>query len=311
MTDAIELRFDVTGQTLWFDCPEGRPTSAGTVEVWEDTESDESTVEDAVGAPAIDSVNTTFDAASGVSQEDPTVCYLTATTNIVNGRQYLATNAYGEKEWVTVAAISSGVSVDSRTELAHDYALADTFQGTRISVTIDSDWIADEENLSNPRDPRPRFRATFPYVVGGVSYRGVVFFNVTRYPFKLTVNAQDVDRLSRGFLQRLHPDDVSGAGAELIKEAAKQVRLDLWEHELTDSAFRNNEIINELVRWRSVWLVADAAMFQGAVNVDQVELTKRRYYERFEALVGQAKSRIQATEDGNASVHDRAPIWRR
>ena len=311
MTDILELDFDVTGQELYFDCPEGRPTSVSDAQVWEDTEDDTATEEDAVGAPSIDSVNTTFDAASGASETDPTLCYLTATTNIVAGRKYLATNAYGEKEWIQVQRISSGVSVNARTDIHHDYASADPFVGTRISCPVDATWIADEDNLSDPRNPRPRWRFVVTYTVSGVKYRAAIFFSVSRYPFRLTVDAQDVDRLSRGWLSRLHPDDVRGAGEQAIKEAQRQVRLDLWEHELTDSSFRNNEIINELIRWRAVWVVADAAALQGAVNVDQVALAQRRYSDRFASLVAEPKSRTQASEDGAARIHERAPIFRR
>ncbi len=311
MTDILELDFNVEGQTLYFDVPEGRPTSVQDVSVWEDTDGDDVTEEDALGPPSIDSVNTTFDADSGPEESDPTLCNLTATTNIVIGRRYLATNAAGETEWIEVERITSGASVSHRSHLANQYALGDTFKGTRISAVVDSDWIADEDNISNPRCPKPRWRFVVSYTVAGVEYRAAVFFGVTRYPFRLTVSALDVDRLSRGWLSRLHPDDVRGAGNEILKEAAKQVRFDLWEHELTDSGFRNNEIINELIRWRAVWLIADAALFQGAGNPTQVELASTRYFERFDKLVRQPKSRVQATEEGAAAVHKRSLIWER
>lgn len=311
VTDVIDIDFNRTGQSIYYDVPEGRPSVVSDIQVWADIDSDEIAEEVATGAPSIDSVNTTFDVASGVTQPDQTKCALTATTNIVAGRRYLAINAYGQREWVEVERIYSADSVYNRVPLVHDYAVNDTFQGTRLSATIDADWVADEDNLSDPRNPRPRWRAVWTYTVSSVTYRETTFFNLTRYPFRLAINAHDVDRLSRGWLSRLHPDDTRGAGNEIINEASKQVRLDLWEHELTDSAFRNNSVINELIRWRSVWLVADAAFFQGGVGADQVELSRRRYYERLDNLVRQPKSNVQVNDEGATAVHQSSPIWRR
>jgi hypothetical protein len=312
VTDVVDILFGDTGQTLSFIAPEGRPSSVSDFQVWDETEhSDLSTEEDAVGPPTIDTVNTTFDGASGVSQADPTKCALTATTGIVAGRRYLATTSTGATEWVEVVRINSGDSVYGRTHLMHDYVSTNTFQSTRMWVDLDTSWIEDTENLSDPRNPRPRYRMVWTYTVAGTKYRAATFFNLTRYPLVINVNAQDVDRLSRGWLSRLHPDDVQGAGAATISEAHKQVRLDLWEHELSDSAFRNNEIINELVRWRAVWLVADAAFFQGGVGTDQRELAEKRYFQRFDALVRQSKGRTQTSDEGHAGQREQNPIWRR
>jgi hypothetical protein len=311
MTETLDIQFDVTGQTVYYDAPEGRPSSVTDVQVWRDTDNDTNEEEDALGPPSVGSVNTTFDAASGVDQADPTKCALTATTNIVAGQRYLATATSGAKEWVEVERIVSADAVYNRIPLVHAYASGDTFQETRVSATVSSSWVSDRDNLSDPRDPRPKFRAAWTYVVSGVTYRAVTYFNLTRYPFHLSVTAQDVDRMSRGFLSRMHPDDVRGAGAALLREASRLVRLDLWERELTRDGQRNNDILNELIGLRALWKVEEDNFMQGGDNGPQLERAEKRYWDRVQALLGEPKVRVQATVDGAGAVPDRRPIGRR
>lgn len=311
MTEVVDIRFGDTAAKLTLDCPQGVPSSVTSVTVYEDIAEDTGTVESALGAASLENVSTTFDAASGYSQSDPTKCSLTATTSLVRGRRYVATNAYGESEWIEIERIASADAVYSRTPLTIDFASGDTFASPRIQATFDSTWIADTNNLSNPRDPRPRYRAAWLYTVGGVVYRTAVYFNVTRYPFVLTVNAQDVDRLSRGWLARLPSDDWRNAGEAVIKEAERQVRFLLWGRELSASAQRNNDVINELIRLQAVVLVHRQAFEHGGVPRDVMDESDRRFYQTFETLIGEPKVLQQVSEGGAAGEIDRAPIWRR
>ena len=87
-----DVTFNVTGQSLFLDVPEGRPSSVTSVQVRHWYEGDDQTVQWTVSDQAVDSVNTIFDAASGVSETDPRKLNLNATTGIVKGRTYLATD---------------------------------------------------------------------------------------------------------------------------------------------------------------------------------------------------------------------------
>lgn len=306
-----DIKFGVTGQTIYFDCPEGQPSSVTDVQVWEDSQSEDGQEESAVGSGTVGSVNTTFDAASGVSQSAPKVMYLAATTGIATGRQYLATNAYGEKEWIPVESISSGVSVTSRIVPSIDFSVSDTFQDTRISATVDSTWVADKNNISDPLCPRPFYRVAWTYVVGGVTYVATTWFDLVRKPFVTTVTPADVDRLARGWLARLSTDDQAWNGQTCIDEAVHQVKLDLWERGVTTYALRNSDVVNELVRLRAVWLVSEQAFREGGLGQLAMEIDRKNYWDRVTNLVSSAQAQIQVTADGAGSTAPRAPLSRR
>jgi len=307
-----QILFNVTGQSLYFDVPEGRPSSVTDVQVWEDSQSDEGQEESATtGSASIDSVNTTFSAASGDGQQYPDRLNLTSLTGVAAGRQYLATNAlYGQKEWVEIASVGSSYAI-AVSPLAHPYAAADTFVGTRITISLSSAWVQDKNNVSDPLCPRPLYRAVWTYVVGGVTYRGASYFDLVRYPFVTTVIPADVDRGSRGWLQRLPIDARGGNGELIIDEAVQQVKLDLWEREVTAYALRNSEVVNELIRRKAVALVSRMAVQAGGIRVDVADADDAAYWERLDNLVGQAKAAQQVTADGAAATTRRSPIWRR
>lgn len=310
MTDSQDILFNVTGQTLCFDAPEGRPSSVTSVQVFEASDADTATAESAVGSPSVESFNTTFSAASGAGETDPTKLHLTTVTALVRGRQYLATNAYGDREWVEVARIdSTNVKAYARTNLLTDYASTDTFQSTRMTATVDSTWVADRNNLSPPLNPRPRYRVVWTYVVSSVTYRHAAWFDLVRYPFSHTVTAQDVDRLSRGWLYRLAGEDRLSAGEAVIAEAVQQVKVDLWERELADYAFRNQPALNELIRRKAVALVSEQAYQHGGVALPVMEHDRELYWQRFEALIGQPKIDQQVSADGASGTPQRADIF--
>jgi hypothetical protein len=311
MNGPLAIRFGDTAATVYLDAPEGRATSVTSVTVYEDANSDTGTTETALGSPAVETnPATTFDAASGVSQATPNRCNLTATTGIAVGRTYLITNAYSEREWVEVTAISSGAYVDVRSDLQRDYAAADTFVSTRISATVDATWIADTSNVSHPLCPFPRWRAAFLYTVGGVVYRSVRSFDVTRYPWHHSVTAVDVDRRSRGWLFRLATEDQRGP-EETVDEAAHLVKVDLWERGVADYALRNSAVLNELVTLRAIALVAEQSYMHGGNNRAQLDMASAAYFDRFTKFVDAGLVPVQSSEDGAGAPVDRSPVWRR
>lgn len=304
-----QIRFAGASQAIFYDAPEGRPSSVTSVEVWEDVDDDSTTTETAVGAGSIDSVNTTFDAASGPAQSVRNKCNLAATTGVAIGRQYLLTNAYGQREWITAERIESGEAVWSQTELVHNYASSDTFQSTRMTATIDSTWVADTDNLSHPLCPRPKWRVAWTYVVSSVTYRAATWFDVVRYPFVTSVKPSDVDRLARNWLHRLPTNSRAGQGADVIDEAVYQVKLDLWEHNAADYALRNNALLNELIRRKAVSLLAEMHFHNGGARQDILNDARAEYTSRLEGLLERAQ--MQVTEDGAGGTIRRAPVWRR
>ncbi len=112
-----DIYFEVTGQIVFFDCPEGRPSGTPTLEVFNWFAGDDATAESAVGAGSVETgPNTTLDAAAGPGEADPRNIPVAATTGVAVGRRYLLTSAAnGLKEWIDVESFVSadkiGVSI--------------------------------------------------------------------------------------------------------------------------------------------------------------------------------------------------------
>lgn len=313
MTAKLDILFSVAGQSIYFDAPEGRPSSVVSVAVYEDHDGDTGTGESATtGAASIESVSLTVSAASGVSEADPTRIQLASVTGLVRNRRYLATNAYGQTEWIEVERIDSvNDDVYAQHALVHDYAASDTLASTRMTIALDSTWIADTNNISHPLCPRPRYRVVWTYVVGGTTYRAASWFDVVRYPYTTTVTALDVDRLSNGWLSRLSAEQQLGQGEDVIDEALQQVKLDLWERDLAAYALRNGEVLTELIKRKAVTLVHEQAYAHGGLGRAQLDLSRRDYWDRLAGLVEARKAQIQINTDGAGGTPSSDPVWRR
>lgn len=313
MRNVIDILYSVTGQSLYFDAPEGRPSSITSSQVFENCDGDDDTAESALSGSAAVETNpdTTFDAASGFSQSDPRVCNLTATTGCTKGRRYLATNAAGESEWVEVIAVSSGASVTARQPLENDYAASDTFESTRITHAIDSTWVAESNNISDSIDPNPRYRWRVEYVVGGVTYVHAVWFDLVRYSGTHTVTGLDVDRAFPGFLDALPTHYREDMGAELIAEAYRQVKLDLYQDGKADQMARNGEVIDDLVLHKAASLAEQSRVVLGAGSLDAAEMAASRYQSRFNHLIREPKIPFDQSGDGAGTNAQRLPLFRR
>jgi len=297
----IDILFNVPGQSLWFDAPEGRPSAILASIVYEATAADDSQAEDAKsGSPAIEATpNTTFDAASGDGQAEPRQLNLTATTGAAIGRVYLATNALGESERVEVAAISSGAYVIAREPLQNAYAAADAFVTTRITQPLSSEWLADTGNLSGEIDPNPRYRWRLVYVVASTTHVHDLYFDVVRYAARHDVTPLDVDRRAPGWIDRLPTHYRDDQGRALIDEAYRAIKFDLYNLSTPDQSIRNREAVNELVLLRSIDMV------------HQDDRSARMYQDRLAQLIAWAKVSVSTDSTGASSPADARPLWRR
>jgi hypothetical protein len=284
-----DITFAITGQTLVWDAPEGRASSVTDVKVFPMTTGDDGTEEVATsGSASIDSVNTTFDAASGASSANTRKANLTATTNIVaqdpafpgRYRQYLATDSQGRKEWLPVTGIVSADYVTTAFPMLLDYVATNTFVGTRLSITVDPTWVADTSNISDDTDPNPRYRALWIYVVGGVTYYHYSYFDLVRAMGEHSVTPGDMENFHPGWNDRLptyHRDD---QGWRLIQEAYQQVRWDLHQTGQPDETLRNREGVNELVKQQARVLLETSAGVS-----DVLAHYMRMYQSRFDQIV--------------------------
>jgi hypothetical protein len=290
----LDILYDVIGQSLVFDAPEGRPSSVTESVIYPNTTGDSGTTEDAKsGSPAIEATpNTTFDAASGDGQTDPRQCNLTATTGCAIGRRYLATNAIGEREFVEVAGISSGAYVVAREPLANAYTSSDTFASTRISQALSASWTADQSNLSESFSPNPKYRWRLVYVVDSVTYVHDVYFDLVRYAARHDVTGLDVERRFAGWLRSVGTFEREDQGASVIAEAFQHVKFDLYNLNLPDQSIRNREVVNELVK-----------LAAGAIGMN-TEAHWNLYNARMQQLVANGKADTAKDSSAAASPGD-------
>ena len=249
-----QIYYNVTGQSLVFDCPEGRPSSVTSVTVYPSTTGDDGTTESATtGSAAVETnPNTTFDAASGDGQADPTLLSVAATTGMVIGRSYLATNALGESEFFEVTGITSGASCNSRYPLRNAYASSDTVEGTRISISVDSTWVADKTNISDDLDPNPGYRVRWVYVVDSVTRVHDDYFNLVRYRAGHDVTAVEISRVRSGWLNDLPSEHQEDRGAVLIDDAYTELSFDFHRAGIPAEMLRNRDVVNRLVIHKAI-----------------------------------------------------------
>lgn len=296
-----DLVFGVTGQSLTFDAPEGRPSAVTSISVFENELGDDDIAELATtGSPAIETnPNTTFDVASGVSQLEPRKCSLAATTGIVLGRVYLATNDILETERVQVVSIVAGDSVLARHQLFNDYPIGSTFQSTRISIGMDAAWIADDQNISWEVSPHARYRVRWVYTVGGVVCVHDTYFDLLRYAGRHSVTPGDVDALYSGWILSLPREHMDDQGRGKIEEAYREVKLDLYGDLLPDQGIRNRELLDALVIARAGLLIFPT------------EANQQKYQRRYEMLIRSSKLPVSQDEGGGAAPELMLPIIQR
>lgn len=309
------IAYNITGQTLVFDAPEGRPTSVTSVAVYEDTQSDDSTAETAVGSGSVAAGATTLTASAGPTQQRSDLLTLSAVTDFsadpLNPRRYLVASVHGWREWFeAIGKDTTNKYLYARTGLQNDYASGDAVVSTRMTCTVDSTWVALKSKLSDV-EPWPRWRIVWTYVVSSVTYRHAAYFDLVRYPLTHSATMQDVSRKSRGILARLPAEDM-GDGQAVLLEALQQVKLDMLENGHTAYAFRGSEILNELVCRRAVLNIAEEAVLHGSADPSAYERAKAIYAERLDNILGAAaKARAQRHPDGQAAPVANGLAWRR
>lgn len=311
MRTTQDILFGITGQTVYHDCAEGRPSSVTSATVYYYESGDDAEDEGAIGAASVETgPNTTIDAASGFGQSDPRVLHVAATTNMAVDRRYLVTAADGQREWFDVDEIDSGNSVTAKHPLFNTYASADTVQSTRIQATIDSTWIADTANISET-EPNPGYRIRWVYVVAGVTYVADTYFNVVRYVGKHGVRPQDVDLTFPGWIDRLPTDHREDQGRKLIDEAYRQVKIDLAAVELDDASVADAEIVDELTRWKALVQSEMARLMAGSQNDTSYAAAKQAYQERLDSLVRITTKVSVRDESGAAGAKTSLGLTRR
>ena len=294
------IAYGVTGQTFDWLCPEGRPSSIVSMDVYRLDVGDNGAAEAALsGSPSIDTVSTTVSGASGLSQSDRKKILLTATTGIVVGRAYLLTSATGEKEWVHIREIGSGY-VRAKSDLRNDYAAADTFVSTRIYDSFASSWLQDPNNLSDDADPNPGYRVRVEYVVGSTTYVHYGYFDLLRAQPTSAVTPADMEDFQPGWLDMLPADEQEDGGTRLIATASDEVTLQLYAVEKADEMLRNQFVRSELIKRAAVVELWRSRIVAGAEVGDAFVEAQTRFSQILEKLVKTHAAVAFADDTGGA-----------
>lgn len=300
-----DIVYGETGQSLVWDAPEGRPSSVTGVQVFAMRTGDDGTEESATtGSASVETnPNTTVDAASGSGQSNPRVVNVAATTGFVVGRDYLITAASSVKEWFTVASIDDGNSVTAMAPLANAYASADTVESTRITISVDSTWVADQSNISDDTDPNPGYRIRWEYVVDSVTYVHQAYFDLVRYPGGHTVTPADMESFYPNWADRLPSYHQINRGSDLIDEAYQQVKWDMHASGHADEMVRSIEGVNELVKCYAVMLLERSEVMAGARSPEAYQIARDEYMSRLDQLIRVTTTLAEATGTSGAG-HD-------
>lgn len=293
-----EILFGIDGQAFALDVLEGRP-SAPSVTVY-DAEMDDGGQSEAAtsGAASVDSVNTTVDVAADAGDNTLT---LDSVDSVAKGRRYLVNGL----EWAEVIGIS-GLVVTLRRPLLNAHAVGATFQGCRISIGVDSTWVADDANLTCAG-----YRLRWEYTVNGSVTVGVSFATLVRYASKTLLTALDIDDRIPGWIDRLPPDHIDDQGAALIASSFEALRFDALGDAKLLRAIRDTETLRELAIYRANLCSVEAQVLAGSATLDALSTARDLYKQRYQQLLREPKVGIDATGDGAASSGSRLSLWRR
>lgn len=316
-----ELILSLTGQTFYFDPPEGQASGTPTVDVWLSTNDDASTEESATtGACSVDSVSTAFSASAG----DRSITVASG-TGITRGRRYIVADTDGNTETIEVSSVS-GTTIGLRHPLVNSYAATSTFKGTRISISVDSTWVADASNLTDvlsgswrtDMDAEPGiyvgqagYRLRWSYTVNSVACIGYSFADLVRYQAKNLVTPLDVDARFPGWIDKLPPDYREDQGAALVLEAFHAVRMDALADAVLLRKVRNTEILRELVILRANLCMLENQAMSGSGNAEGLQLAQGVYRQRYDQLLREPKVPTDAGDGGASSPSPRLPVFRR
>jgi hypothetical protein len=307
-----EIILGLAPQTLIYDVPEGRPAAdpVPTAQVFDAGMDDDGEAESATsGAVSIDSVNTTI-ASSAASAGDSAITVESA-AGITRRRRYLLTDTDGDCEWVEVISIS-GTTVGLRRPLLNSYEIGSTFAGTRISVTVEPAWSADDSNLSDAPSclgaAAAGYRVRWTYTVGGAPTIGVSYADLVRYPTKNLVTPPMVDDRFPGWIDKLPIDHRRDQGAQFIAEAFDAVKADALGDAQVLRRIRDTEVLSELVKYRANVIAIENNVLNGSQTLAELQTAERLYDTRYGQLVRFPKVPVDQTGEGGASSATRLPL---
>lgn len=243
MRATTDIVYGVTGQTLRHRVRTGRPTSA-TFAVYADDAGDDDTAEFS-GTATVDAVATTTAAAAGPGQTDPTLIEVTSAASIVAGRLYLISDD-GQREWVCVVEID-GTDVYASAPLVNAYASGASFEGCDLTAAVDGTWVADSNNLSDPRTPDPAYRVQWTIAIAGATRVELTFFDLVRGGIGHGITMHDVEARLWNVLEDIPVAHRGDQGQRIIDAAWEDVQGLLAGQRVNDASIRDAALVDQLL----------------------------------------------------------------
>jgi hypothetical protein len=242
-----DIVYNVTGQIVELYPPEleTTPSSAG-AKVFDAAAGDD---DDAEFTPSVtvEAVSTTVSSACGYSSSNRCRINVTSSTGMVVGHNVLLYNSLGQYESPTIRAVGPTYA-DAEDPLQYDYAAADTVKGARLYFTVDSTWVADEQNVLDGDDAPYRVRWT--YTVNAIPRVYVTYLRLVRKAFKHGVTIRDLQERWATLWAEQPASAGTRRAAGLISIAAERVRFDLLGRGIQPNTISDTALIDELIRAR-------------------------------------------------------------
>lgn len=305
-----DVAFGVTGQSLIFDCPDGRPSAVESVTVYEADADDTSSAETATtGSGSVDAnPNTTLSIAAGIGDSSVAV---TSATGFAVDRRYLLSAAAGYREEIEVAGIVGSV-IALRHPLINAYPITtSTVVTTRCSISVLDAWAVETGNVSTACSPNPRYRVRWVVTLDGATQVFDRYLDLVRYPARHGVSPLDVERRFPGWLDGLPIDFREDQGRAVIDRAWQALKADLYQDNKADQALRNSELVAELVIVRAMLLRNEDAFLAGALDATRVELARQLYTQRYNSAIRSPVAPLDTSGGGGSERNRVTPLWRR
>lgn len=260
MADSVgiktQLVFERASQTLTLEARQGRPSSNGTVSLYDTRYARSNTDKNPIvtGTATRTAISTTVTAASGPSESNPKRITCTPPAATKAGDFLLLTdivNASEAPERIRVAGVGA-TYIDSAYDLGREYSTGALIESAVMtSPAVPTAWVENETNLGED------YEAAWTYTVGGVTYVETTYWDLVRYVYESSVKTLDVlDRypdLSR-FKFASSPED---GFAPVIRAAQRDVDALIYGMGLNPHRMRGNEFLKYVVLIRTAMLIAD------------------------------------------------------
>jgi len=301
------VTFGITGQTVAYRVPQGRPTSA-TFKVFHEWAGDDSTAE-FTGTATVTDPTTTLTAASGAGQTDPQKLNLTS-TDFVTSRKYLVSEG-SRQEWVQPIEVATGY-IRVRHPLKNSYTTAATVASTTITAVIDSTFVAAIENLSDLKDPNPGYRVRWEIVVGGSTYVSYSYFDLVRTPITYGVDIDDLNARAPGLHDSMPLEYATEQGRPLLDAAWLAVQAKMASLDIDTDAFRDDQALDEIVILKALCILAAGGWRPSTyASLESYIDSTRADYDRFVEQHYQVtlKHKLAITGDGGAQTVAPVSYW--